>query len=45
MEYLSDELLFEAYNKAIELELDTDFIRLIRDEINNRASTNFEYKQ
>lgn len=44
MECLSDELLFEAYTKAIELELNTDFIRLIQDEINNRELAKLEYK-
>ena len=44
MKCLSDELLFEAYTKAIELELNDDFIRLIKDEINNRNLTKLEYK-
>lgn len=41
MKYLSNELLLESYEKAIELNLSQDFIDLIKDEINNRelAST------
>ena len=44
MKCLSDELLFEAYAKAVELELNTEFIQLIKDEINNRELTKLEYK-
>jgi len=37
MEYLSDKLLLEAYKKAIELNLNDDFILLIEKEINRRG--------
>ncbi len=39
MEYLSNELLLESYNKAIELELSPDFINLIKEEIDKRDLT------
>jgi hypothetical protein len=38
MDYLSDSLLMEAYEKAVELNLDFDFIHLIQEEINKRTS-------
>lgn len=34
---LSDELLLESYQKAIELKLSPDFIRLMESEIHRRA--------
>lgn len=37
MEWLSDTLLLEAYEKAKELELNLDFIQLIEEEINKRS--------
>jgi len=37
MNCLSDALLLEAYEKAIELELHDDFIHLIKEELNKRA--------
>ncbi|GAA0442873.1 sporulation histidine kinase inhibitor Sda [Lentibacillus halophilus] len=39
MEYLSDELLLEAYYKANELNLSPDFIYLIEREISRRNLT------
>lgn len=36
MNYLSDHLLIEAYQKAIELRLNKEFIKLIELEINRR---------
>lgn len=36
MDHLSDELLLEAYYKAIQLNLNADFISLIKDEIVKR---------
>ncbi|ALA51200.1 sporulation histidine kinase inhibitor Sda [Shouchella clausii] len=39
MENLSDELLIETYHKAIELELNQDFIDLIHDELLRRSLT------
>lgn len=42
MEDLSNELLLESYYKAIELELSTDFIHLIIDEMDRR---NLTYKK
>lgn len=36
MEYLSDSLLIEAYYKAIELQLNDDFISMIKDEMEHR---------
>ncbi|MEW9675836.1 sporulation histidine kinase inhibitor Sda [Lentibacillus sp. L22] len=37
MEHLSDELLLESYQKANELNLSPDFIRLIEQEIQRRS--------
>jgi len=37
MECLSDSLLLEAYQKAIELNLNKDFIQMIEKEIERRA--------
>ncbi|WP_090775841.1 sporulation histidine kinase inhibitor Sda [Shouchella lonarensis] len=37
MHTLSDELLIETYHKAIELELQQDFIDLIHDELHRRS--------
>ncbi|KKK33122.1 sporulation protein [Mesobacillus campisalis] len=37
MRKLSDELLIESYYKAVELNLNTDFIRLIETEIKRRS--------
>lgn len=37
MKCLSDALLIEAYEKAIELNLNDDFIQIIKEEINKRA--------
>lgn len=37
MECLSDALLKEAYEKAIELNLSDDFIQIIQEEMNKRA--------
>ena len=37
MDCLSDALLIEAYEKAIELNLNHDFIQMIEEELNNRA--------
>lgn len=37
MECLSDSLLLEAYQKAIELNLNKDFIQMIEEEIERRA--------
>ncbi|MCP8616937.1 sporulation histidine kinase inhibitor Sda [Salirhabdus salicampi] len=37
MEHLSDELLLESYEKAQELNLSREFIKLIEDEINRRS--------
>ncbi|WP_088102553.1 sporulation histidine kinase inhibitor Sda [Halalkalibacter urbisdiaboli] len=39
MEKLSDDLLIETYYKAVELNLNHDFIELIRVEINRRSLT------
>lgn len=39
MENLSDELLLEAYFKAVELKLSPDFIEIIVSEIANRSLT------
>ncbi|WCN39078.1 sporulation histidine kinase inhibitor Sda [Aneurinibacillus uraniidurans] len=36
MELLSNEALLEAYGKAIALDLGTDFIALLQDEISRR---------
>ncbi|WP_155837033.1 sporulation histidine kinase inhibitor Sda [Aneurinibacillus terranovensis] len=36
MELLSDNALLEAYFKALQLNLETDFIVLLRDEIKRR---------
>jgi len=41
MECLSDTLLLEAYKKAKELNLDFDFIQMIREEINKRNLVNY----
>ncbi|MBI0576425.1 sporulation histidine kinase inhibitor Sda [Neobacillus cucumis] len=40
MRKLSDELLIESYYKARELNLSTDFIRLIETEIHRRSLFN-----
>ncbi|WP_085523296.1 sporulation histidine kinase inhibitor Sda [Tuberibacillus sp. Marseille-P3662] len=40
MEKLSDDLLIESYFKAKELELSTEFIRLIEKEIHRRSLGN-----
>lgn len=37
MEFLSDALLIEAYEKAIDLKLNEDFIELIKNEMEKRA--------
>lgn len=37
MEHLSDELLIESYHKAKKLNLSTDFLSLIVEEINRRS--------
>ncbi|MFB5662139.1 sporulation histidine kinase inhibitor Sda [Alteribacillus sp. HJP-4] len=37
MRQLSDDLLIEAYEKAIHLELNSDFIALIEEELNRRS--------
>ncbi len=37
MKSLSDDLLIETYYKAIELKLSTDFILLVKEEIERRA--------
>ncbi len=37
MKSLSDDLLVETYYKAIELQLSTEFITLIREEIERRS--------
>jgi developmental checkpoint coupling sporulation initiation to replication initiation len=37
MDYLSDSLLIEAYEKAVELNLDFDFIHMIQEEMNKRT--------
>lgn len=37
MNYLSDELLLKSYIKATELNLNPDFIRIIKDEIVKRS--------
>lgn len=37
MDFLSDTLLLEAYNKAVELQLNEDFISLIKEELVKRA--------
>lgn len=42
MEYLSNELLLESYYKAIELDLSSDFIDLIIEEMDKR---NLTYKK
>ncbi|MBM7838057.1 developmental checkpoint coupling sporulation initiation to replication initiation [Alkalihalobacillus xiaoxiensis] len=39
MENLSDELLIETYQKAIELELNQDFVDLIYSELFKRSLT------
>ncbi|MCZ0703086.1 hypothetical protein J2T56_001346 [Natronobacillus azotifigens] len=38
MHMLSDQLLFEVYEKAVELSLDRNFIQLIKQEIKNREA-------
>ncbi len=37
MDFLSDTLLLEAYKKAVELQLNEDFISLIKEELVKRA--------
>lgn len=39
MDYLSDELLIESYHKANELNLSSDFLSLIEEEIHRRSLT------
>ncbi|WP_240376531.1 sporulation histidine kinase inhibitor Sda [Bacillus piscicola] len=39
MEHLSDELLLEAYEKALQLNLNQDFISLIEEELKKRSLT------
>ncbi|WP_368652150.1 sporulation histidine kinase inhibitor Sda [Ornithinibacillus sp. 4-3] len=39
MDYLSDELLLESYQKALELNLNSDFLSLIEEEIDRRNLT------
>lgn len=41
MKKLSDELLIECYQKALELNLENDFIRLIEKELRQRSLTHF----
>nr|WP_138417684.1 sporulation histidine kinase inhibitor Sda [Aquibacillus sediminis] len=36
MNYLSDDLLIDAYEKALELDLDDYFIQLLSDELHHR---------
>jgi hypothetical protein len=38
MDRLEDTVLLEAYERAIELKLEEDFIQLLREEINGRKS-------
>lgn len=40
MDNLSVNLLMEAYEKAIELDLDTDFILMIEEELSKRTVEN-----
>ena len=40
MDYLSDSLLVEAYEKAVELNLDHDFIHMIEEELTKRTVEN-----
>lgn len=40
MDYLSDSLLVEAYEKAVELGLDGDFIHMIEEELSKRTVEN-----
>lgn len=42
MENLSDRLLIEAYCKAVELQLEEEFVFLIRKEIDGRALADHE---
>lgn len=42
MNYLSDTLLIEAYEEAVKLGLDSDFIQMIKEELSKR---NVENKQ
>ncbi|MEI3613310.1 sporulation histidine kinase inhibitor Sda [Pseudogracilibacillus sp. SO30301A] len=44
MECLSDSLLLEAYQKAIELNLNKDFIKMIKEEIERRAELSYNKK-
>ena len=43
MNELSDALLTEAYEKAIELQLDNAFIKIIEDELTKRDCLKIEY--
>lgn len=43
MKNLSDQLLIEAYEKAVELNLDSDFISILLDEMNERY-LNIQYQ-
>lgn len=36
MKNMTDELLIETYNKALELDADTDFIQLLEQELKKR---------
>ncbi|KGX88948.1 sporulation histidine kinase inhibitor Sda [Pontibacillus litoralis] len=44
MEHLSDELLIETYQKAIDLQLSSEFIQLIEEELQQRSIT-YQVKQ
>ncbi|HLR63669.1 MAG TPA: sporulation histidine kinase inhibitor Sda [Lentibacillus sp.] len=37
MRQLSDELLIELYHRAVEYELENDFIQLIKEELRDRS--------
>lgn len=45
MDLLSNELLVDSYCKAIEMKLDSDFIRLLRNEIKKRELRVSEYHE
>jgi len=36
LQHLSDEVLVEAYDKALELQLDPTFIQILREELHRR---------
>ncbi|WP_102027811.1 sporulation histidine kinase inhibitor Sda [Salirhabdus sp. Marseille-P4669] len=42
MHSLSDEQLFDSYKKALELELDKEFIRLLEEELMKREIAFFD---